>query len=330
MPKEFDGSQAHDGNQKNASGAETTPPPALHAPSPPLTFSPIASAIRVRHWPKNILIFFPAIAGHVALSDIVVVQLLLGFVAMSLVASIVYVINDLIDLEHDRSHPVKRFRPIASGELSRTAAARMLLVLVFLAVLSTMVLPDEFTALLVVYLCLNIAYSLVLKRLAVVDLITLVTFYLIRLMGGAILADVNLTGWFLAFFSFMLVSVAFAKRVAELKLVTSHSDDSGRGYVAEDISILQTFGIGCAITGILVYCLYITGDTVKVLYMRPELLWGGFPLLLYWAARMWIMVGRGRLKEDPTIFMIMDPRTYLVAVGLLVVLWAANVGLVIQ
>ena len=169
-----------------------------------------------------------------------------------------------------------------------------------------------------------------LKRLAVVDLLTLVSFYLIRLGGGAILAGVNLTGWFLAFFAFMLVSVAFAKRVSELKVALPGENRSGRGYVAEDVEILQTIGIGCAITGILVYCLYINGDTVQLLYRRPELLWAGFPLLLYWAARMWITVGRGQLREDPTEYMIKDPRTYIVAVGFLITVWAARVGLTIS
>lgn len=285
--------------------------------------------MRISHWPKNILIFFPAIAAQIDFSRVVLVQLLLGFVAMSMVASIVYIINDLVDLEYDRAHPIKRFRPLANGDLTVTAASKIILALVVIAVLATMTLPDEFTALLVIYICLNVAYSLFLKRLAVVDLLTLVSFYLIRLGGGAILAGVHLSGWFLAFFAFMLVSVAFAKRVSELKITGSAAGDSGRGYLAEDIPVLQTFGIGCAITGILVFCLYISGDSVRVLYRRPELLWAGFPLLLYWATRMWLMVARGRLREDPTEFMIKDPRTYFVGFALLAAVWAAKIGLTI-
>lgn len=281
--------------------------------------------VRPHQWSKNTLLFLPALAAHLAMSMDVVITLLAGFVAFSFVASAVYIVNDLADLANDRVHATKRSRPLAAGDLSIPHALAVAALLIVAAALIAVPLPQAFQALLAGYLALTTAYSMVLKRRAIVDVITLASLYTLRVMAGAALVAVPLSRWFLAFSVFFFFSLALAKRVVELARQPAGTTGPlpGRGYSIADVPVLISLGTTAVMASTLVYCLYITGTEVGELYRRPDVLWLGLPILLYWQSRLWMFAGRNALHEDPVVFAMKDRISRVLLVGFLVVVWIA-------
>jgi len=247
----------------------------------------------------------------------------LGIAAFSAVASAVYLLNDLVDLPHDRRHTTKRHRPIAAGRVGIPTALITIVNLLALGAILSLALPLRFGLVLVAYALLTTAYSLALKRRAVADVMTLTTLYTMRILAGAALAGVVLSQWFLAFSIFFFLSLAMLKRVAELREQPAVRNAGARPYVADDVPTLTAFGGGAAAASSLVYCLYITSDQVELLYTEPVILWLGLLLLIYWQARMWLIGGRGRMPEDPVRFALRDRVSYLVLAAFLLTAWLA-------
>ena len=286
---------------------------------------PWVRALRPHQWAKNFLVLLPAGAAHLAPSANLVARLLLAFLAFSMLASAVYLLNDLADLPHDRAHPTKRRRPLAAGELSPRGALVGAIVLVAASIATAIPLPHAFHLMMLLYFATTVSYSLLLKRLAVADVLALATLYAMRLLAGAAAAEVPLSQWFLAFSIFLFLSLALVKRVVELQDKGS-GDDSvmpGRGYVGSDVPLLAALGQGSAVASALVYCLYITGEDVRRLYTHPELLLAGLPILLYWISRIWLITGRRAMHEDPVMFSLRDRVSYLMLAAMLLIVFLA-------
>ena len=264
--------------------------------------------LRPHQWTKNLLIFLPAIAAHVYWTPARIVSALGGFFAFSLAASAIYVLNDLIDAPHDRRHPTKRARPFAAGDLGIGQGLLLAALLGATGAAAASYLPQAFQAVLAVYAFLSVSYALGAKRKIALDVILLATLYTLRVIAGAALEAVPLSRWFLAFSIFLFLSLALIKRVVELQDNTSHPTEpiAGRGYVVADVPLLSALGLGATIASSLVYCLYITSEDVLRLYPRPDILWGGLPILLYWQTRAWLLVNRHAMPEDPVIFALHD------------------------
>lgn len=278
-------------------------------------------ALRLHQWAKNLLIFVPLLAAHRFGSLDVLITSTLAFAAFGLCASAVYVLNDLSDLEVDRRHPRKRLRAFARGRLSpeQGRVAALLLMAAGLG-LAVVLLPLEFLALLLLYLAVTTAYSLYLKRIILVDVILLAGLYSMRLFAGAVVTDITLSPWLLAFSTFLFLSLALVKRYAELISMEAMAGepDFGRAYRTSDRDLLRSLGTASGLSAVLVLALYINSDLVVELYRRPDLLWLVCPPLLYWISRMWLVAHRGGMHDDPIVFTIKDPASY--AVGGLVAL----------
>jgi 4-hydroxybenzoate polyprenyltransferase len=176
------------------------------------------------------------------------------------------------------------------------------------------------------YLALTTLYSASLKQKLIIDVITLASLYTIRVVAGAVLVEVPLSRWFLAFSIFLFLSLALVKRVVELKELKAGDVNAaaGRGYRVDDLTVLIGLGTAAAAASALVYCLYITSDDVLRLYARPDALWIGLPLFLYWIARLWVLTGRGIVHEDPVAYTLRDRATYAVAAAFVVTIWLAT------
>jgi decaprenyl-phosphate phosphoribosyltransferase len=176
-------------------------------------------AMRPRQWIKNVLVFTAPLAGGRILDRGVVLGALLAFVAFCLVSAAVYLINDIRDVEEDRLHPRKRFRPIAAGELSPTAALVLAGVSGVLGFGLGYARSWELGLTLTVYLVLQVLYSGFLKHLPVVDLAIVASGFLLRAIAGGVATEIPLSQWFLlvaAFGSFFMIA---GKRYSELKSV---------------------------------------------------------------------------------------------------------------
>ncbi len=279
----------------------------------------IVRELRVYQWAKNLLVFVPLVTAH-AISRGAVTAEIAAFVAFSLVASSVYLLNDLADLQDDRRHPTKRNRPVAAGDVSIATALLMWPLLVAGAAALALELPQAFGALLALYLATNLAYSLGLKRVALLDVFVLAALYTLRILAGAAAVDVPVSHWLLAFSLFAFLSLALVKRFVEVSAVASRDEErvGGRGYIASDGQLLGMLGTASGYLSVLVFALYITSPQVVMLYRAPAILWFAVPLLLYWISRVWFLAHRGELHEDPLLFALRDPQSY--AVGFLTLL----------
>jgi 4-hydroxybenzoate polyprenyltransferase len=287
---------------------------------------PLLRALRLHQWVKNLLLFVPAILDHKLFDGSVMLRAAGGFAAFCCAASGGYVLNDLLDLEADRRHPTKRHRPFASGALP-TSVGVMMVPLLFGAALweAAMLQSRPFLELLLLYVILTAAYSLVLKRLAVVDVLLLAGLYTLRVLAGVEATQVRFSTWLLAFSTFLFLSLAFLKRYTEVRGLDGEANLQARrrGYQREDREWLSSLGSASGYLSVLVLALYINSEQVVALYSRPLLLWLICPLLLYWVGRMWLLAFRDQIHEDPIVATVRDPTSYLVGALVGLTLFAA-------
>lgn len=268
-------------------------------------------ALRVHQWLKNLLLFVPLVTA-LRFTDVgAIIQLSIGFFAFSLCASSVYLLNDILDVHDDRRHPRKRKRPFAAGELSLADGAILIPVLLAGAVLLATFLPPAFGAVLAIYYATTLAYSFKLKQLEVVDILALALLYTTRVFAGGSAADITLTFWLLAFAVFVFLSLALAKRCAELVMLSKRGGEaaSGRGYRVADLPLLYGMGTGAGYVAALVLGLYINSAQIEHGYANPEFLWILVPLLVYWITRVWLKTYRGEMHDDPLVFAARDSAT---------------------
>ncbi|MDB3882443.1 UbiA family prenyltransferase [Amylibacter sp.] len=283
-------------------------------------------AIRIHQWLKNLLLFVPLLAAHQVGNAQSLGLLIIAFFSFSLCASSVYITNDLLDLESDRRHPRKRFRPFASANLSvlhGVIAAPLLIAVSFL--LGTVVGVD-FLFVLLIYLFLTATYSFSLKRLVLVDCLTLATLYTMRIIAGAAAVSVSLSFWLLAFSIFIFLSLALVKRYAELLVQSQEGENSvhGRGYLVTDAPLLQALGVSSGYISTLVIALYLRSENVMSLYAEPLAIWLLIPILLFWVSWVWLKSSRGEMHDDPIVFAAKDKTSLSVAaITALVFIYAA-------
>lgn len=271
--------------------------------------------MRPHQWAKNALLFVPLVVGHQLGDPALLLAAFLGFLAFSAAASSVYIVNDLVDIESDRQHPRKCKRPLAAGNVkipvAVVATAALLVGATLLALAAGGLI---FLAWLGAYLTLTTAYSFVLKRRLLIDVLVLAWLYTHRMMAGGVAVDIDLSPWLIAFSTFVFLSLAFVKRYTELKRasVTKQNTNARRGYRTEDLPLIGNVGPSAGMAATLVLALYIQSDVAQLLYTRPYALWGLMPLFLVWILRVWFLAFRGELNEDPIAFAISDKMSYLI------------------
>jgi len=287
----------------------------------------VLAAVRLRQWVKNLLVFVPLVTGHV-FAPAALVAASLAFLALGLLASAVYLLNDLGDLAADRAHHSKRERPLASGALSIRSALLLAPALVAGSVAAALALPSGARVLLGVYLLTTTLYTLFLKRRVLVDVFTLAFLYTLRVLLGGAATAVPVSPWLLAFSVFLFLSLAFVKRASELLEMKQRGRDgaAGRDWFVWDSLVVQVLGIASAWLSGVVLAIYVQSEATKRLYAHPGWLWLLVPALLYWTSRAWVLVGRGEMDEDPIVFAARDRVTWAIAAGTVLVLLMASIG----
>jgi len=284
-------------------------------------------ALRLHQWLKNLLILVPLLTAH-KLTDLPLLnQALLAFLFYGLCASSVYLLNDLFDLNDDRHHPRKRLRPFASGALPPLhglVATPILLLAAFAGAL--WLLPWQFAAVMAGYYLITLAYSLSLKRLMTIDVITLALLYTLRIIAGGAATGVHLTFWILAFSMFIFLSLALIKRYAELfdaSEAGKTGKPGGRGYYTGDLPMLASLGAASGYLAVMILALYIYDQSTVALYRQPEVIWLACPLLLVWITRAWMLAHRGEMHDDPVVFAMRDRFSLVIGVLFGLVFWIA-------
>jgi 4-hydroxybenzoate polyprenyltransferase len=311
-------------------------PPVTEAPrmttadlAPPRTRSrgmALVGAVRPHQWVKNLLVFVPVILDHRLFDAESMAKAGTAFFAFCCAASSAYVLNDLLDLEADRRHPTKCHRPFAAGLLSPRLGAVLVPGLLAVGLTAGWSLRSpRFLELLGIYVVLTAAYSVYLKRVAVLDVLLLAGLYTLRVLAGIAAADVRFSAWLLAFSMFLFLSLAFLKRYTEVSAMDGAATTQvrRRGYLRGDREWLGSMGGASGYLSVLVLALYINSEQVVALYRQPLLLWLACPVLLFWTSRMWLLAHRGRIHDDPIVATVRDPVSYLLGVLLALVLFLA-------
>jgi len=286
------------------------------------------NALRGHHWAKNLLLFLPlALSHNLAVEPIV--RTLAGFALYGLCASGLYILNDLLDLHSDREHPWKKARPFAAGDISIPQGLLASLILLSSALGLGFLLNAKFGCALLGYATLTMWYSLYLKKIALLDVFVLSSFYSFRILAGALISATPLSQWFLAFSMFFFLSLAMAKRYSELLHASDlvSAGNSGRGYHTGDRELLLSRGVGSSFSAVVIFSLYVQSQDVRLLYSSPEFLLLLCPIVLYWLSRNWLLAHRGELKEDPVTLAIRDPVSYGVALASAVVIAASMMNM---
>jgi len=272
-------------------------------------------AMRPRQWTKNLLLFagivFAAKLGDPSRWAAAVA----AFAAYCAASSAAYLVNDVHDVASDRLHPVKRFRPVARGELGRRAALALAGVLLVVALVLASLLGPASLACLVAFVGLQAAYSLALKAFELVDVIAIAGLFVLRAAAGAIAVDVRISEWLLLCTFLLALFVALGKRRAELGLEGVNARASLSGYSVPLVD--QLLSIVAAAT-IAAY----TGYTLAAHDTRW--LVATIPLVVYGLFRYLLLLHRRGLGEEPEALLVEDlPLLATVAA------WAAACGVIL-
>lgn len=266
----------------------------------------ILISMRPHHWIKNLMIFAPiAFLNPVQLSS--TASLLIGFVCFCFMASAVYLINDFFDQDHDRLHPLKKFRPLAAGQTSSQTMILTAILLMAVSLGSSLLLPANFSTVLLFYSALNLLYSFALKKFFLLDVIVVSIFHCCRILGAFTILKFFPSPYQMLFFFTSLLSLSFLKRMAELVECRFQDEGlAGRGYANSHESFLTVAGILFAVFSCAF--LYVTlnlQDSSQMINIGIVFLTG------FWIFRSWWIVCTQKLKSDLVWFVIKDPISYL-------------------
>lgn len=267
--------------------------------------------IRPQQWTKNIFVFAALVFSKHLLDTPYLILAVKGFLAFSLTASFIYVINDIADRERDAKHPKKRYRPIASGEITPSQGLLIAAVLILAVIALVSSLDFRFIITLAVYLVMNIAYSFYLKEVVLIDVFVIAIGFMLRVIGGALVIDVPRSSWLLLTTMFLSLFLGIAKRRGELVTMSTRTDDDDAKHhtrkVLEHYSVefVEQMTTICAAGFVFSYALYTVSDrTVKMFGSENLIL--TTPFVLYGIFRYLYLLHKKNLGENPTEIVLSD------------------------
>jgi len=310
-----------------AAGAIREPAHVFEKPRTGLRF--VAKVLRLHQWAKNGLVFAPLMLGGLLFDLQAWTMAAAGFLALSLLASATYLLNDLFDLSDDRRHWSKRARPLASGRLKIAHALMLVPFGMGAAYAIGAWIGPVAIVFLTAYLALTLAYSFSLKKIELLDAAVLATLFTLRLGFGVALAGVMLSPWLLVFSMFLFLSLSFAKRYVEVMRMEERgrTQAAGRGYKAGDGPMVAMIGAASGLASVQVMVMYVMNEAYSAgAYAQPLMLWAVPPVLFLWIARIWLLAQRGELDDDPVAFAVKDGPSLLLGAVLGMVFLAALAG----
>jgi 4-hydroxybenzoate polyprenyltransferase len=288
--------------------------------------SALLQSLRPKQWTKNLLVFAGVVFSQHAGDVSMLLRAVAGFVAFSLLASAVYLVNDLRDADSDRQHPKKRLRPIASGRLRpSTAWAAVPVLLVAVAAIAAWLGP-RFAAVLVAYLASNLAYSFGLKHQVILDVFMIATGFVFRAVAGVellkpVAPETQLSSWLLVCTFFGALFLAVSKRRRELATAGGSAQDQ-RAVLAEYTpELLDRMLTIAAATTLVTYALYTIWPTT-VAKFGTEALIVTVPVVAYGVFRYLHLVRVSETSEDPSVVLLADrPIQATLLVYVVMALW---------
>lgn len=221
----------------------------------------IIKLIRVHQWIKNGLLFLPIFFGGMLFEAHLFLEVGLGFLSFSFIASSIYIINDYNDIEKDKLHPTKKFRPLAAETISKKQAKMIFMVVFFIGFTIAFFLKNIFLYIIGFYFLMNLAYSFKLKRIALVDICIIALGFVLRIYAGGFLANIEVSRWLIliAFLAAMLI--ALSKRRAEY-LIYEQGSEIRKSMYGYNLEFINTAMVLMAAITVVSYIMYTVSDEV--------------------------------------------------------------------
>jgi 4-hydroxybenzoate polyprenyltransferase len=286
----------------------------------------LLQALRPKQWTKNLLVFVGVVFAQHAADPTLLLRATAGFIAFSLLASVVYVVNDLRDVEADRQHPKKRLRAIASGRLKPAAAWAAVPVLLAIAAAIALWLGPGFSWVLVAYLVSNVAYSFGLKHHVILDVFLIASGFVLRAVAGVellkpVAPETQLSSWLLVCTFFGALFLAVSKRRRELANAGSGASDQRAvlaAYTPELLDRMLTIAAACTLMSYALYTIW----PATVAKFGTEALIVTVPIVAYGVFRYLHLVRVSETSEDPSLVLLSDrPIQATVIVYVAITLW---------
>jgi 4-hydroxybenzoate polyprenyltransferase len=282
-----------------------------------LNKAPYLLILRPKHWVKNIIVALPMVlANKVTLENLLLA--ILAFFSFSLLASAGYILNDIIDVDNDRGHVAKKYRPLASGNADVGVAFFFSLFLIAITFFINYLLGYLPLMVLLLYFFLNYFYTTYFKFIRFIDVLVLSSFYIIRIIYGSLVTDIPLTGWFIGTLTMSVLAIALNKRYMECK-ISEKLLIPGRGYTKDDSILLFTLMINFSLASIIflnIHAYFVLGILSPYFYLFLNLLSSGIILLYFDTSK--------NLSDDP-VERILGSNLLLIFVILISIIYIFNV-----
>lgn len=212
--------------------------------------------LRPKDWAKNLFLFIPIFFSGELFHWDIYPKLVLGFIAFCCAASSIYIINDYRDIEDDKKHPVKSKRPLASGEVSKTLAIVICILLIVCGFVIAYFIREKFLFVLSIYFIINLAYSFGLKNIAILDIIILAIGFVLRIKGGAVIAVIGISEWLNIMVFLLALFMAIGKRRDDVLLKLSSGTDMRKAIKGYNLELLNVvLALICAVI-VVAYFMY--------------------------------------------------------------------------
>jgi decaprenyl-phosphate phosphoribosyltransferase len=283
---------------------------------------PLIRLLRPDQWVKNLFVAAPLFFTPPALSLANFLAVAAGVVCFCAFASAVYIVNDYMDREADRAHPVKADRPLAAGTVGTTAAFAVLALLLAAGFAGALALDRRFAALGAAYVSMNLAYSLWLKHVSVVDVLLIAVSFVLRVMAGAVLIGIRPSAWILIVSGLLALFLALAKRRDDLVRALGHGHR--RSLTGYTLSFLDT-ALAVVLGALLVaYMIYTTDPRVMEQLGTEDLVYTVIFVIAGVLRYLQITLVEGR-SGSPTAMVLSDP--FLI---ITILLWALTLASLIH
>ena len=262
--------------------------------------------MRPHQWVKNIFVLTGLLFGHAWHSPLLILQAIITFVAFCLVSSTVYVINDIVDIEQDKNHPTKRNRPLPSGKIQINTAAIFAGILGATGLLLAAMASYKVVIILLIYGVMNVAYSLKLKHIVILDVFIIATGFMLRILAGTLGLGIPPSQWLLLCGLMVTLFLGFSKRRAEI--IALSDDKSAHRKVLEDYSpvLLDKMIVVTAAGLIMSYSLYTMNPETIRIHGTANLVYT-VPFVIYGVFRYIFLLHHQSSGGDPSKDLVRDP-----------------------
>lgn len=268
-------------------------------------FIAVIKSLRVKHWVKNVFVF-AALIFAAEFTDIRSWTLATSaFFLFAFAASSVYLINDIVDYEADRNHPIKKHRPIASGEISRGVALLISIIFILGTLITSLIINPYFTLIIAVYFVNNFLYSFGLKHVVIIDILMVAFGYVLRAVGGAVAISVPISSWFLVIIFLLTLFLAVMKRRQEFIEIAKNGGKRRKVLDQYSVEMLDQMA-NILVPAVLVSYIFFTFNTFHTQYFMLTI-----PLVVYGIFRYLYLVHKKDLGEDPTETLLKDVPLFL-------------------